>query len=346
MKKALLLWILVVLSFVVTAQSNLKPRFGLTQTQVNHIDTVLAWMTKYNHADFRYSIWGGSISPNRTQLLNRMLTAYELYDLALHHVSPSVRVTAGVIIVKRYSQLAPQLVMDMLADSGVFHSSAYCIGYSDWVGSYVLDEAVNEKCMSDSLLHIIDSLILTSDYRHIQRRGKLIRQMALTDENHALLLRLWQEERQNGALLKLATFRRDADTTLVIEALHEKRGKRNGRSPYNYFPTAEQQAISAITVWPHKAFKPHLEAIADDNYSNTAFYEAVLSFDTTWAAACVDSIFARLARNPKNEVKDYAPQGNMTLWAGEALYRTFNKLSHPSAELRRRLWHYIVVPKY
>ena len=346
MKKAFFLWILVVLSLGVTAQSNLKPRFGLTQTQINHIDTALAWMTKYNHADFSYGIWGGSMSPNRTQLLNRMLTAYELYDLALHHVSPAVRVTAGVIIVKRYSQLAPQLVMDVLADSGVFHTSVYCMGYSDWVGSYVLNEAVNEKRLSDSLLHIIDSLILTPDYRHIQRRGKLVRQMALSEENHALLLRLWQQERQNGALLKLAAFHYDADTTLVIAALHEKRGKRKGRSPYNYSPTAEAQAISAIAVWPHEAFKPHLEAIADENYSNTDFYEAVLAFDITWAAACVDSIFARLARNPENEVCDYAPQGQMTKWAGEALYRAFNKLSHPSAELRRRLWRYMVVPKY
>lgn len=66
MKKVVLILIVVIASMGAAAQSNLKPRFGLTQTQVNHIDTVLAWMTKYNHADFRYGIWGGSISPNRT----------------------------------------------------------------------------------------------------------------------------------------------------------------------------------------------------------------------------------------------------------------------------------------
>lgn len=346
MKKVTLLLMLAMISVGVAAQSNLKPRFGLTQTQINHIDTVLARMTKYNDANFNYGIWGGGISPSRTQLLNRMLTACELYDLALHHVSPAVRVTAGVIIVKRYSQLAPQLVMDLLADSGAFHTSFYCIGYDDWVGSYVLNEAVNEKQLTDSLLHIVDSLVLMPGYRHIQRRAKLVRQMALTDENHALLLRLWQEDRQNGALLKLATFHRDADTTLVINALYEKRGKREKFNRYYNFPSAEQQALSAIAVWPHEAFKPHLEAIADENYSNMDFYEAVLAFDTTWATACVDSIFARLSRNPKNEVKDYAPQGQMTKWAGEALYRAFSKLPHPSAELRRRLWSYMVVPMF
>ncbi len=340
--------VLLALTFAMgaAAQSNLKPRFGLTQKQINHIDTALAWMTKYNYANFNDGIWGGDMEPSKMQLLNRMLTAYELYDLALHHVSPSVRVSAGKIIVERYSQLAPRLVMDLLADSGVFHSSMGCFGYSDFVGSYLLNDAVNKERLSDSLLHIIDSLILTPDYRHIQRRGKLVRQMALTEENHALLLRLWQQERQNGALLKLAAFHYDADTTLVIAALHEKRGKRKGRSPYNYFSTVEAQAIRAIAVWPHDAFKPHLEAIADDNYSNTAFYEAVLAFDTAWAVACIDSVFARLSRTPKNQVQIYAPQGEMTMRAGEALYRAFVNLPHPDAELRRHLWPYMVARRY
>ena len=346
MKKIALLFMLAMISVGVAAQSNLKPRFGLTQTQINHIDTVLAWMTKYNDANFNYGIWGGGISPSRTQLLNRLLTAYELYDLALHHPSPAVRVTAGNIIAQRYTQLAPQLVMDKWADTGVFNTASGCFGYSDFVGNYLLNVAVNEKRLSDSLLHVVDSIVLLPDYRHIERRGAVMCRLELTDENHALILRLWQEDRQPGALTKLATFRIEFDTTLIIEALHDTDKKRFAQKPYYRFPKAWQQALSAIAVWPHEAFKPHLEAIADENYSNMDFYEAVLAFDTTWATACVDSIFARLARNPKNEVKDYAPQGQMTKWAGEALYRAFSKLPHPSAELRRRLWSYMVVPMF
>lgn len=344
MKKTILLFSLVVMSVGVAAQSNLKPRFGLTQKQINHIDTALAWMTKYNHANFNYGIWGGGMEPSKMQLLNRLLTAYELYDLALHHASPAVRVTAGNIIVHRYTQLAPQLVMDVLADTGVFNTASGCFGYSDFVGSYLLNVAVNEKRLSDSLLHVVDSLALLSDYRHIERRGAVMRRLELTDENHALILRLWQEDRQPGALIKLATFQIESDTTLIIEALHDTGKKRFAQKPYYRFP--KEQALSAISVWPHEAFKPHLEAIADENYYNTDFYEAVLAFDETWATVCVDSIFARLACNPKNKVQDYAPQGQMTKWAGEALYRAFNKLPHPSAELRRRLWPYMVVPMF
>lgn len=349
MKKAVLILIVVITSMGVAAQSNLKPRFGLTQTQINHIDTLLAQMAENNHANFNYGIWeqdgqwGGA---TKMQILNRMLTADEIYYLALHHPSPAVRVTAGNIIVVRYTQLAPQLVMEMLADSGVFGTSAGCFGYYDFVGSRILNVAVSEKHLSDSLLHVIDSLILLPEYRHIERRGDVVSRMALTDDNHALLLRLWQEDGQSGALLKLATFHRDADTTLVIAALQDKGGKRVRGNPYNRFPRPDQQALSAIAVWPHDAFKPHLEAIADENTQNTQFYEALLAYDTEWAAACIDSIFARLARNPKNEVKSYAPQGQMTKWAGEALYRAFNKLSHPSTELRRRLWNYLEVPRY
>lgn len=50
------------------------------------------------------------------------MTAYELYDLALHHTSPTVRVTAGSILVERYTQLAPQGQMSMWAGEALYRA--------------------------------------------------------------------------------------------------------------------------------------------------------------------------------------------------------------------------------
>ena len=346
MKKTIVILVLAAMGLGAAAQSNLKPRFGLTKTQIEHIDTLLARMSKSKHVSLQWGIWerdnqwGGATA---MQILNRMLTAYELYDLALHHTSPAVRVTAGGILVERYTQLAPQVVMDLLADSGMFQSAMGCIGFHDYVGSWVLNKSLENKTMPDSLLHIVDSLILQPGYRHIDRRCELVRRLPLTDENHDLLLRLWKEEGQRDALGRIAAFRREADTSVIIEALHDNSRKRVTRKPF-YHNSPMEQALEAIVLWPHEAFKPHLEAMADKYTRNSAFYETVLAFDTAWAVTLIDSMFARLARNPENKVESYAPQGQMSMWAGEALYRAYEK--RPNEGLRRRLERYMVISQY
>lgn len=346
MKKSAFFVLLVLLAVGAAAQSNLKPRFGLTKTQIEHIDTLLAHMAKSNYASMQWGIWERDNQwdgATPMQILNRMLTAYELYDLALHHTSPAVRVTAGSILVERYTQLAPQVVMDLLADSGMFHFARGCFGYFDYVGSWVLNKSVENKTMPDSLLHIVDSLILLPGYRHIERRCDLVRRLPLTDENHDLLLRLWKEEGQRDALGRIAAFRREADTSVIIEALHDNSRKRVIRKPF-YHNSPMDQALEAIVLWPHEAFKPHLEAMADKYMRNSDFYETVLAFDTAWAVTLIDSMFARLARNPENKVESYAPQGQLSMWAGEALYRAYKR--RPNEALRRRLSQYMVIPQY
>lgn len=346
MKKTIVILLLAAMGLGAAAQSNLKPRFGLTKTQIEHIDTLLARMSKSKHVSLQWGIWerdnqwGGATA---MQILNRMLTAYELYDLALHHTSPAVRVTAGGILVERYTQLAPQVVMDLLADSGMFQSAMGCFGFHDYVGSWVLNKSLENKTMPDSLLHIVDSLILQPGYRHIDRRCELVRRLPLTDENHDLLLRLWKEEGQRDALGRIAAFRREADTSVIIEALHDNSRKRVTRKPF-YHNSPMEQAWEAIVLWPHEAFKPHLEAMADKYTRNSDFYETVLAFDTAWAVTLIDSMFARLARNPENKVESYAPQGQLSKWAGEALYRAYNK--RPNEGLRRRLERYMVISQY
>ncbi len=344
MKKTVVILLFAAMGLGAAAQSNLKPRFGLTKTQIEHIDTLLARMAKSKHVSLQWGIWERDNQwdgATTMQILNRMLTAYELYDLALHHTSPAVRVTAGSILVERYTQLAPQVVMDLLADSGMFHSAQGCLRFVDYVGSWVLNKSVENKTMPDSLLHIVDSLILLPGYRHIERRCDLVRRLPLTDENHDLLLRLWKEEGQRDALGRIAAFRREADTSVIIEALHDNSRKRVTRKPF-YHNSPMDQALEAIVLWPHGAFKPHLEAMADKYTRNSAFYETVLAFDTAWAVTLIDSMFARLARNPENKVESYAPQGQMSMWAGEALYRAYNK--RPNEGLRRRLGRYMVIP--
>lgn len=125
MKKAAFGVLLVLLAVGAAAQSNLKPRFGLTKTQIEHIDTLLAHMAKSNYASMQWGIWERDNQWDKAmpmQILNRMLTAYELYDLALHHTSSAVRVTAGNILVERYTQLAPQGQLSMWAGEALYRA--------------------------------------------------------------------------------------------------------------------------------------------------------------------------------------------------------------------------------
>lgn len=82
-------------------------------------------MAKSNYASMQWGIWERDNQWDRAtpmQILNRMLTAYELYDLALHHTSPTVRVTVGNILVERYTQLVPQGQMSMWAGEALYRA--------------------------------------------------------------------------------------------------------------------------------------------------------------------------------------------------------------------------------
>lgn len=270
----------------------------------------------------------GRVSPSYQyyQNMKQSLDVETLDSLARHHESAVVRATAGRILIELGSELAMPLIADRLSDSSLFTLFFWDMGHRSNVADFLVAVPHMEHLLSleDSL--ILDSLILhTPGLGHISYRARLVDSLPLLPEYYPIIRRIYIEEKDPSVLVKLAAYREEQDTALILKALSTFRG--GGRSE------EWAMALKAVGGWPHESFRDSILAVReflaapDEGLymgSTRYLFSAIMAYRDVWALRCIEECFEMIAQHNNNEPESlYDGVGMWTHWWGECFDRAY-----------------------
>lgn len=239
------------------------------------------------------------------------LDDYSLDSLAHSHKSPAVRATAGSILFTRQSRMAVSCLLDILGDTGWFATKYFDWNGYDQVANFVVNWGFDNQLISksDSAM-LYDTLACRPRLNHISRRKEALEALPLTEENYVLLRRIYLEENDGSAFVKMLRYRRDQDTSTVASWLSRfgERGKLPQMNNGDRRTDLTGIALLAVEQCPLEEFKPRLAEVRDflagpgygmDHERARYLFSAVMAYRDQWSLDFIAETF----RQAKEQLK-------------------------------------------
>lgn len=264
------------------------------------------------------------------QMMADSLDDYSLDSLARSHRSPVVRATAGCILLSRQSWMAAPCLLDILGDTGWFTVMYFDVWSPQQVANLVVDWGFANHLISasDSAM-LYDTLVSRPGLKHIGRRKEALDALPLTEENYDLFRRIYIEEDDGSAFVRMLRYHRDQDTATVASWLSRYGERRNlPRMKFGHrWTDLTNIALLAVEQWPLEDFKPQLAELRDfmtsPDYGMSRertryLFSAVMAYRDQWSLDFIAETFRQVRERKPNSVSSWLN------WFGECLQRSYD----------------------
>lgn len=230
--------------------------------------------------------------------LDSLCSDKELYEFTDSRYSAVVRLASTDALIRRRYVGLEQVLLSNYADTTLINVCADDVGWEEHTGSVFLRNIQSYRGKSvvsreDSLRN--DSLALfTAGLSKYQYTKKLLLRLSPKKDYYTRIKEIVLKEQTYQALKALASFRREEDKAILLNALsHYDSGKESLYGEDNEV----NNALLAVTVWSCEDFTPLLKRIRDYEINksecsmpprNKYLFEAVMSYDNQWAYNFID----------------------------------------------------------
>ena len=245
-------------------------------------------------------------------LLDSLCDDKELCELTERRNSLVVRLAATDALIRRKHSGLEQVLLSNYTDTTKIYVRSDDVIEEEYAGSVFLRNV--QSCRDKTVISKEDSLrndslaLYTPGLSKYQYTKKLLLRLPPKESYYARIKEIVLKERTYQALKALASYRREEDKSILLDALSHYD---NENEDVDREDDETDNALLAVTVWACQDFVPLLMRIRDyeikkDDSSmpprSKYLFEAVMAYDNQWAYNFID---VTLALSSKKKEREY-----------------------------------------
>ena len=264
-------------------------------------------------------------------LLDSLCTTKELCELTNRSYSVGVRLAATDALIRRKYAHLEEILLSNYTDTTKIYVRSDDVIEEEYAGSVFLRNV--QSCRDKTVISKEDSLrndslaLYTPGLSKYQYTKKLLLRLPPKESYYARIKEIVLKERTYQALKALASYRREEDKSILLDALSHYD---NENEDVDREDDETNNALLAVTVWACQDFVPLLMRIRDYEIKkhdssmpprSKYLFEAVMAYDNQWAYNFID---ATLALSSKKKDREYSSDITMATNFHSAMLSHYN----------------------
>ena len=258
---------------------------------------------------------GARAFPIVQPLLDSLCTTEELFELTSRSYSAAVRLAATDALIRRKYAHLEDILLSNYTDTPRIDVWSDDVGWEERVGSVFLRNV--QSCRKKTIISKEDSLrndslaLYTVGLSNYLYTRKLLLRLPPKASYYARIKEIVLKERTYQALKALASYRREEDKSILLDALSHYD---NENEDVDREDDETNNALLAVTVWACQDFAPLLMRIRDYEIKkhdssmpprSKYLFEAVMAYDNQWAYNFIDATLALSSKKKGREYDSY-----------------------------------------
>ena len=258
---------------------------------------------------------GARAFPIVQPLLDSLCTTEELFELTSRSYSAAVRLAATDALIRRKYAHLEDILLSNYTDTTRIDVWSDDVGWEERVGSVFLRNV--QSCRKKTIISKEDSLrndslaLYTVGLSNYLYTRKLLLRLPPKASYYARIKEIVLKERTYQALKALASYRREEDKSILLDALSHYD---NENEDVDREDDETNNALLAVTVWACQDFAPLLMRIRDYEIKkhdssmpprSKYLFEAVMAYDNQWAYNFIDATLALSSKKKGREYDSY-----------------------------------------